>query len=88
MVGYIFKVTSLHTGKYFYDKYLSVRFDKNYYGKDMSKFADIGASGPADVTVEMVVAADTVEALDLLLAAKSKELEPVAPKKRVKRPKE
>lgn len=64
MVGYIFRADNTATGKHYFGKYYSVKFDKTYLGDNPGVLEDVKKYGKDKFIVQMIVACETVKECD------------------------
>lgn len=64
MVAYIFRADNTVTGKHYFGKRYSVKFDKSYIGDNPGVILDAEKYGKDKFTVQMVVACETVKECD------------------------
>lgn len=65
MVAYIFRADNTVTGKHYFGKHYSVKFDKKYLGDNPGVLADAEKYGADKFIVNMIRACETVKDCDM-----------------------
>lgn len=64
MIAYIFRADNSVTGKHYFGKHYSVKFDKNFLGDNPGVIADAEKYGKDKFTVQMIAVFESVKECD------------------------